>query len=100
MRPGGPRSGNGREAAQVDADLGDEDLSDTPPHARDGIEQRHRLLKRAHTLPDLRTHPLKESIPEVDVHELLGNQEALMRLELAGQRLLQGRDLLAQAPAR
>ena len=65
-----------------------------------GIQQHHRLLNRAHPLRDLRTHPLNDLVKEIAVRQLLSHEEALLRLELAGERLLKLRDLLAQAPAR
>jgi len=55
---------------------------------RNGIEQRHRLLKRAHPLRDLRTDPRDKHIQEVDVGQLLGEHKALMDTKLASKRLL------------
>src|SRR5262249_4845292 len=52
---------------------------------------------RAQALGNLRSHPLQGGVEEVDGRQLLSEQEALVRSDLASQRLLQLRDLLAQA---
>jgi hypothetical protein len=92
--------GGGWEACHVHADLGHEHFGGAPTDARNGVEQRHGLLKRAHALRDLGVHQRDEVVQEVDVRQLLCNQEALVGLKLAGKRLLELGHLLAQSPTR
>jgi hypothetical protein len=86
------------EAAQIRADLGEHDFGRPPADAWDRLQPLQFSLKRAQPRSNLGAHSLQTGIEEVNVGELLGNQELLMRAELAGQRLLQLGDLLAQPP--
>src|SRR5712691_11158732 len=52
--------------------------------------------QRLQALRDLLTDLVNQPLQVVDVRQLLGDQEALARLEVAFQRLLQERDLLPQ----
>ena len=88
------------EAAQIRADLSEEDLGRAPADAWNGLQPLLLGLKRAQAVSDLSADALQTGIEEVDVGQLLGDQEALMCAELAGERLLQLGDLLTQSPAR
>jgi hypothetical protein len=54
----------------VYADLGHQYFGGAPTDARNGVEQRHRLLKTAHPLRDLRTHLRDKLVQAVDVRWL------------------------------
>jgi serine/threonine protein kinase len=88
------------KAAQIGADLGEQDLRGPPADAWDRLHSLQLGLKRAQARSNLSAHSLQTGIEEVDVGELLGNQEPLMRTELASQGLLQLGNLLPQSPAR
>lgn len=83
------------KASQIDTDLGDEHLGGAAAHARDRLQPLHLWSKRAHTLSDLGVHPLQTDLQEVDVGQLLGDEESMMRAKLRSERLLELGDLLA-----
>ena len=82
------------------ADLRHQRLGDGAPDAGDGIQPRDRVLVRAHALGDLGADPRDRLVQEVDVGQLLGHQEALVRPDASRQRPLQLGELLAQATLR
>ena len=85
-----------REALHVRADLGHQHLGRPLPDARDGVQSRHGRGEGLGAGGDLRADLGDALIQEVEVVELLGHQEALVRSELADQRPLQLGNLLAQ----
>ncbi len=87
-----------REPGEVAADLGKEHLGGAPAHPGNGLQPLQRHLKRAQSLRDLGADPLQTGVKEVDMGQLLGDQEALMRAELPRERLLELGDLLPQPP--
>jgi hypothetical protein len=100
-QPGpGREAARSGEAAQIRADLGEQDLSRPPANARNRLQLLQRWLNRAQALSNRSAHPLQTGIEEIDVGELLRDQEALMRAEMAGERLLQLGNLLAQSSTR
>jgi hypothetical protein len=90
----------GREAGEIDADLGDQRLGHGATDAGDGVQSRDCLLVGAHAFGNLPAHLGDARIEEVDVGELLGNQETLVRPEVSDQGLLQLGELLAQPTVR
>jgi hypothetical protein len=92
------------EATQIRAALGEHDCGRPPADAWDRLQPLQFFLKRAHqkgapkgralapisarTRSNLGAHALQTGVEEVNVGEVLGNQERLLRAELAGQRLL------------
>jgi len=68
-----------REAPYVDTDLGDQDLSHPLTYAGDGVQSLKRFSKRAHALADLGANAGDGFVQRVDVAQLLGEQEALVR---------------------
>ena len=95
-RPGAWRWGS----ASVGADLGHQRLGRRAPDAGDRVQPRDRVLVRAQALGDLGADPGDRRVEEVDVGQLLGHQEALVRPDAPDQRPLQLGDLLAQATLR
>jgi hypothetical protein len=87
------------EAAHVGADLGQQDLSGAPSHPRNGVQVRNRRLHRAQPRSDLGACLLDRLIEEVQVGQLLGEQEPLVRAQPTGKRPLQLRELGAQPTA-
>ena len=85
-----------REPLHVRADLGDQHFGRPLPDAGDGVQSRHRRGEGLGPGGDLRADLRDALIQEVEVVELLRHQEALVRSELADQRLLQLGNLLAQ----
>src|SRR5215216_8130563 len=84
------------EAAHVRADLGQYRLRCTPPHSRNRLQSLNCFSERAHPLGNLRTQLLYGLIEKVDVRQLLGDEEALVRSGASPQSPLQLRDLRPQ----
>src|SRR6266852_8997454 len=91
--------GSGWEAAHIRTDLGQQDLGCSPSHTRDNIESFNRRLETGQPFSHLRAYALDRLVQIVNMRELLGDDEALVGSEVAGQRPLELWDLLAHAPA-
>src|SRR5262249_20807413 len=79
----------GREAGEVNPQLRHQPLSGPPAHAWDALEPCHLGRNRADPLRNLGAHPLEAGVQDVDVGEQLGQHEALVRPQVALQRLLE-----------
>ncbi len=77
-----------REPAQVRAHLRDHNLCSPPSHAGDGLKLLQRRFHRAQTLTDLCAQALDGFIQIVDLRQVLGNEELLVRGEVSLERLL------------
>src|SRR5215207_1491970 len=89
----------GAEAAHVRADLGQYCLRRTPSHPRDCLQSLNCFSERTHPLGKLRTQLLDGLLEEVDVRQLLGHEEALVRSGTSPRSSLQLRDLRPQLPS-
>jgi hypothetical protein len=87
----------GGEAREIGADLGDQHLGDGTTDAGNGIQPRNDLLVRAHARTDLGTHLGDALVQDVDVAQLLGHQEALVRTDAPDECLFSLRELFAQS---
>jgi hypothetical protein len=85
----------GRELAHVGADLRHEHLGGAPAYPGDGCEPGERLIFRMEALLDLAADALDAGIQVLDVSEVLGQQESLVRPHAANKRPFQGRQFLA-----
>jgi hypothetical protein len=85
---------DGREAAHVQAALGDQHLRGVALDAGDRAQQRDRRLVRREDLVDAGIEIGDRGIEGVDVREQLGDHDAVvLDHKTAGQRLAQLRDL-------
>src|SRR5262249_44930046 len=90
--------GRGWESGHIRANLRDHDLGDASTDAWDGVEAVEGVVKRAHPLLHFGVQLLDEFVQAVEMSELAGKQEALMRSDLADQCTLQLGKLGAQLP--
>jgi hypothetical protein len=88
----------GGEAAHIRADLGQYRLRHAPSHSRDRLQSLNCFSERVHPLGDLCAQPFDGLLEKVDVCQLLGEEEALVRSRTSPQGLLQLRDLPSQLP--
>src|SRR6266508_226131 len=86
----------GWEAAHVHTDLRDDLFGCFSPYPRDGIQPVELFLVGTHAFMDLRVHVLDCVVEEIDMRQLLSDEKTLVGSYLAGQRLLQLRNLQAQ----
>ena len=86
----------GGEAAHVGADLGEEHFGGALPYARDRCQSLQLRRPRAEPLGDLHAHCHDGGVQEVDVGQLLGQQEPLVRTDPPREGPLQRRQLVAQ----
>src|SRR6266852_1050692 len=86
----------GWEAAQIGSDLGYHDLGRPPTEARDGVHPFHYVFDRLHPLGNFAAQLVNQLVQTVQVRQLLGEQETVVRPKLALQGLLQLRNLLPQ----
>ena len=98
----GPRGEvfGGRERAHVDADLGDQHLGGALLDAGDRHQQLTLAGERGDPLLDLVREPVDRLVEEVDVREDLPDDQRVLGLEAALERLAERGDLLAQLPVR
>ena len=97
-RPGGEVFGR-REAAHVDAELGDDGGGGRLLDARNGLQQTHRLLIGLEVRLDLRLCLGDRGVKEVDMGEDGAQHKAMLGLEVALQRAFEFRDLGTHARA-
>ena len=90
----------GGEAAHVDADLGDDHLGGALLDAGDRAEQLNRGGERVELLFDLVGEQLDLLVEEVEVGEDRRDDQRVLAVETADQRLAQGGDLRAQPALR
>src|SRR5215211_5766023 len=84
-----------REARHVGADLADDALRAAVLDARDRAQQLNRRVERADLLLDHAGELLDLLVEEIDVPQDRADPQSMMGVEVSGQRLAQGGDLLA-----
>ena len=84
------------KTGDVSADFGQEDLDGALADARDRVQALDLVLKRAQPLGDLLAQVIDQVVQPVEVGELVREQEALVRANLASQCALELRQLGAQ----
>src|SRR5688500_6760337 len=87
-RPRRQMPGTGK-AAHIAAGFRPTYLCRAPIHARNRVEQRYLLLKRAQSLLDLLAEPFDSFFQVIDLSQMLGNQETLVRFKPTAKRLHQ-----------
>ena len=90
----------GGERAHVDADLGDQHLGGALLDAGDRHQQVTLAGERGDPLLDLGRQPVDRLVEEVDVREDLADDQRVLGVEAALERLAQRGDLLAQLALR
>ena len=77
------------KAEHVGADLGQEHLDGALADAGDGVQTDDLVLKRAEPLGNLLAELIDQFVESVQMRQLLGQQKALVCLELAPERTLE-----------
>src|SRR5215204_7681894 len=98
--PAGPRCQmpRGRKARHVGADLTDDALRAAALDAGHRAHQLNRRRERADLLLDHAGELFDLTVEEIDVAQDRADPEPVMRVEVSGERLAQGGDLLAHLP--
>src|SRR4051812_34668431 len=90
----------GREARHVGADLADDALRAAVLDAGHRAQQFNRRRERADVFLDHAGEPFDLLVEEIDVAQDRADPQPVMGVEVSGERLAQGGDLLAHLPPR